>query len=148
MKTFNQFLEEGMDLGYQFDNAMDAEQLASVWGFEGFHEVDGVYYPCLTPMEFQRMLTYIRGKKLVGACESTELNESVLRYTWEEVTVDDVDNYVKANNLKLVRDPKNKELYTAVFKNNPTKVVFRYDVGDMNLYSDYTIIQLEDGKAK
>jgi hypothetical protein len=76
------------------------------------------------------------------------LNESVLRYAFSEVTVDDVDNYIKANNLKLVRDPKNKELYTAVFKNNPTKVVFRYDVGDMNLYSDYTLIQLEDGKAK
>jgi len=148
MKNFNEFLKESMGYGYAFDNAAEAETQANLWGFAGHHELNGLYYPCSCPAELQRCLWHIRNKKLVGACESTELNESVLRYTWEEVTVDDVDNYIKANNLKLVRDPKNKELYTAVFKNNPTKVVFRYDVGDMNLYSDYTLIQLEDGKAK
>ena len=131
MKNFNEFLKESMGYGYAFDNAAEAETQANLWGFAGHHELNGLYYPCSCPAELQRCLWHIRNKKLVGACEST-----------------DVDNYIKANNLKLVRDPKNKELYTAVFKNNPTKVVFRYDVGDMNLYSDYTLIQLEDGKAK
>lgn len=150
MKTFNEFLKESMSPGYAFDNAPEAETQANLWGFAGHHEVDGLYYPCSCPADLQRCLWHIRNKKLVGACESTELNESVLRYTWEEVTVDDVELYVNKNNLKLVRDPKDKfqEMFTAVRKNNPTKVVFRYDVGDMNLYSDYTLIQLEDGKAK
>ena len=149
MKTFNQFLES-IDVSFGCTTYAEAEALAISWGICGAHEVNGVYYPGLTPMEFQRIQTYIRGKKMVGACESTmfSIDESVLRYTWEEVTVDDVDNYVTANKLKMVRDPKNKDLFTAVLKSNPSKVIFRYDVDDMNLYSDYTLIQLEDGKAK
>lgn len=144
MKTFNEFLKESMGLGYQFDNAKEAERLANSWGFEGFHEVDGVYYPCLTPMEFQRMLAYIRGKKMVGACES--INESVLRHKWDGVTPDDIDFYVKKNDLKLVRDYLG--YYIGVKKSNPKQVIFNYDPESMTMYSDYTIIQLEDGKAK
>lgn len=71
---------------------------------------------------------------------------SVSRYTWDTVTPDDVSQYVKKNNLKLVRDKDDKYVYIGVTKTKPVKFVFRYDVDDMKLYSDYTIIQLEDGR--
>lgn len=69
---------------------------------------------------------------------------SVLRYTWDAVTPDEVSRYVKKNGLKLIRQSKN--LYVGVRPTKPKDVLFRYDVDDMNLYSDYTIIELEDGK--
>lgn len=143
MKTFNEFID--MNLGYQFSSAEEAAELAASYGFSGFHEVDGIFYPCLTPMEFQRMLAHIRGKKLVGACESIQIDESVFRYTWDTVTAEDVASYVKKNGLKLVRDKNNKDLYAGM-KNG--KAVFKYDIDEMNLYSDHTIIQFEDGKVK
>ena len=73
------------------------------------------------------------------------LNESVLRYTWDGVTEDDIESYAKKNNLKLTRDPQHKE-YIIATKNG--KLVFRYDEDEYELYSDYTIIELEDGRIK
>lgn len=74
------------------------------------------------------------------------LVESVFRYTWTAVVPEDVAQYVKVNKLKLMKDLQHPEFQLGLRSGN--KLVFRYDPEEYTLYSDYTIIQLEDGKAK
>lgn len=74
------------------------------------------------------------------------LTESVFRFKWEGITPKDVTQYVKINKLRLMDDPENKEYQIAIRSGNT--LVFRYDPDEYMLYTDYTIIQLEDGKAK
>lgn len=71
------------------------------------------------------------------------LRESVLRHTWDGVTSQEVKNYLDAGGLDLYKDPKNPGMYLA-YKGK--KMIFRYDPEDMELMSDYTIIDLEDGR--
>jgi hypothetical protein len=70
---------------------------------------------------------------------------SVLKYTWDKVSEADVRIYMKRNDIKIVKDPKNKGMIIGT-KNG--KFIFRYDPDNMELVSDYTIAQLEGGRVK
>ena len=69
MKTFSEFLNEGIDLGYACDTWQEAESLAISLGSTGAHEINGRYRPGLTPEDYTNLLYHIKKKKLVGACE-------------------------------------------------------------------------------
>lgn len=73
---------------------------------------------------------------------------SVFRHTWTDVSGEDVDNYKRKNDLKYLKDPKVKGAIIAVSKNDYRDMVFRYVPDDYTLYSDYTLIDLDMGRAK
>lgn len=75
------------------------------------------------------------------------LSEGVFRYTWDAVLLSDVKKYAKVSKLKLIRDPENKEFLIGL-RAGSKKIVFRYDPEELDLFSDHTILELEDGRVK
>lgn len=63
MKTFSEFLNEGIDLGYQFDTPDAAANLAGLYGYVGCHQVGDKWIPCETPEQYIEMLRYMKKKK-------------------------------------------------------------------------------------
>lgn len=90
-------------------------------------------------------MEYATRKKIFD--DSMQITDSVMRYKWDAVTSKDVAQYVKANGLVMRKDPNNDGMMVA-FKKGERVSVFRYDPDSLSLYSDHTIIELEDGRLK
>ena len=71
---------------------------------------------------------------------------SIFRYEWVDVDSDDVEKFRKKNDLKYLRDKSGNII--AVDKNNYKRIIFRFVPDEYLLYSDYTLIDLDMGRAK